>query len=101
MDTQRATKAFPTLQKRIVDVLVEQDPSGLFGTGAPNDEHDADVHAIISQLQRAKSESDVRSVLNDRLRGWIIESGKNVDEVCAQMAPAIWEAWREFKDQAG
>jgi hypothetical protein len=85
MDAKKAAAAYPTLEKLIARVLIERDPSGLYAMGAPHDEHDGDVH----------------SILVDRLCGWIVDAGKDVEDLCSGMAPAIWEAWREFKRAAG
>ena len=101
MDAKKAAAAYPTLEKLIARVLIEHDPSGLYAMGAPHDEHGGDVRAIIASLQRATSLADVHSILVDRLCGWIVNAGKDVDDLCSSMAPAIWEAWREFKRAAG
>ena len=45
--------------------------------------------------------ADVQSILVDRLCGWIVDAEKDVDDLCSSMAPAIWEAWCEFKRAAG
>jgi hypothetical protein len=101
MDPKKATAAYPALEKRVRNVLVEQDPSGLYAIGAPDDEHDEEVRRIISLLQRATSVADVREVLKDRLAPWILDAGKSVEDLCTKMAPPIWEAWCEFKLKAG
>ena len=101
MDSRKAVAAYPTLEKRVASVLIEHDPSGLYAMGAPHDEHDGDVRAIISALQRATSLADVRPILESTLGRWIRGAGKDVDVLCASMALPIWEAWCDFKSEAG
>lgn len=101
MDSRKTVAAYSTLEKRVGSVLIEHDPSGLYALGAPHDEHDGDVHAIISALQHATSVADVRPILESTLGSWIRDAGKDVDVLCATMAPPIWEAWRDFKSEVG
>jgi hypothetical protein len=101
MDPKKAATAYPALKRRIVEILIANDPSGLFGLGAPYDEHDRDVHIIISKLQGATGTSDVEIILEEVLGGWMDSAGEPVTGLCAAMAPDIWEAWQDFKNAAG
>ncbi len=101
MDARKAAAAYPALEARIRALLVEHDPSGLFEAGAPRDEHDREVHAIVSRLRRAADEDDVAAILADVLGGWIDGAAKNRAELCSRMAPHVWEAWRAFTSAAG
>lgn len=101
MDAERAAAAYPALEKRVIGILVAHDPSGLFALGAPRDEHDRDVHTIISALQGATSVTDVRAILERELAHWITGASKDVDELCREMAEPIWDAWCEFRSKAG
>ena len=101
MDSKKASIAYPVLERKVVDILVAHDPSGLYALGAPRDEHDRDVHAIISRLQHASGPADVEGILADVLRPWLEDAGKSTTEFCAVMAPGIWEAWQNFRKAAG
>ena len=101
MDSKKASIAYPVLERKVVDILVAHDPTGLYGLGAPRDEHDRDVHAIISRLQDALGQADVEGILADVLRPWLDGAGESTRELCAAMAPGIWEAWQNFRKAAG
>jgi hypothetical protein len=101
MDPDKATAAFPVLEERIRQTLVAHDPSGLFELGAPRDEHDGDVHTIISRLQRASDETEVPGILEDALGHWIGDRRRVQRKVCEAMAPEVWDAWSAFKVEAG
>jgi hypothetical protein len=101
MDPKKAATAYPARERRVVEILIAHDPSGLFALGAPRDEHDAEARAIISKLQRATGTADVEGILDDVLGGWIRSAGKPTTDLCAAMAPDIWEAWRNFRNAAG
>ena len=98
MDPKKAASAYSVLERRIVEILVAHDPSGLFALGAPHDEHDRDVHIIISKLRRAAGTSDVEIILEEVLGGWMNSAGKPTSQLCAAMAPDIWEAWQYFRN---
>jgi hypothetical protein len=101
MDSKKASIAYRALERQVVDIVIAHDPSGLYALGAPRDEHDGDVHAIISRLQRASGPTDVESILAEVLRPWLDGASKSTTELCAAMAPGIWEAWHEFRRAAG
>src|SRR5437773_10857366 len=101
MDPKKASVAYSRLEERVVDILVAHDPSGLFALGAPRDEHDREVHAIISKLQHATGPEDVEGILSAVLRPWVEGAGKSVAALCAATAPDIWEAWQKFREVAG
>src|SRR6266446_6811387 len=101
MDSKKASIAYPVLERKVVDIVVAHDPSGLYSLGDPRAEPDRDVHAIISRLKHASGLVDVEGILADVLRPWLEAAGKSTTESCAAMAPGIWEAWQNFRRAAG
>ena len=95
MKPEKAKRAYPELEESIRRAFQAHDPDGLFAMGAPADEHDTDIHAIISSLQHAAGAEDVAATLRHRFEG-----GDSVDRLTA-MAAEIWQAWRDFKRAAG
>ncbi len=100
MKPTEARAAFPRLLDEITEVLLRHDPSGLFSAGAPRDEHDDDIHRIVSLLQDTHGPDDVPGILESVMGDWIASSGDNPKEMCRAMAPAIWAAWKKFRDKA-
>ena len=101
MNPDEASSAFAVLEAEIRDVFRRHDPSGLFGMGAPADEHDSDVHRVISALQRVADPCGVSEVLQSVWREWIAARGQDPIRVCDAMAPEVWSAWRAFRRRAG
>jgi len=52
-------------------------------------------------LQDALGQADVEGILADVLRPWLDGAGESTRELCAAMAPGIWEAWQNFRKAAG
>ena len=68
MDPEKAKRAYPELDERVRQVFLEHDPDQLFALGAPTDEYDGDIHALISALRTATSVRDVESALDHLFR---------------------------------
>ena len=101
IEATRAAGAFPELLRTIRKVFYQHDPSGLFAVGAPEDEHDALIHMVISRLQYLRGSEEVAVVLEAELGGWIASNGKDPKDACSSMAPAIWSAWCVFREKVG
>ena len=98
MDKNKAAAAFPELIATLRDVLRQHDPSGLFALGCPEDEHDDDIHRILSLLQGAQGRGDVVNVLDSVLSGWVPEEERKA--TFEAMAPAVWAAWSAFLENS-
>lgn len=99
MDPAKAARAFPRLIAAMRTILHRHDPSGLFGMGAPEDEHDGSICRIISGLQLVRECNEVASILEAELGDWIADNGNDPEKVCQAMAPEVWEAWSTFQDR--
>lgn len=100
MDPKKARAAYPQLFNAIRAVIYRHDPSGLFALGAPKDEHDDDVHRIISRLQHVDSPDAVPEILDDVMGYWF-EENPDPKDFARAMAPPIWDAWCVFIEEAG
>ena len=98
MDKKKAAAALPLLVASLREVLQEHDPSGLFACHCPADEHDADIHRIISLLQRAAGPDDVAGIVESVMDGWRPKG--ECDAMWGAMAPAIWIAWSAFVESS-
>jgi hypothetical protein len=101
VDPEKARRAYPDLENSIRQIFLAQDPDRLFELGAPPDEHDGDIHRVISKLQYASEVSDLVHIL-EHCRIEAPEMGRQgSSDDWRGMAPAIWEAWLAFKQAAG
>lgn len=61
LNPDNAKSAYPELEESIRRVFQQHDPSGFFAMGAPKDERDDSIHAIIARLQYVRRRDGGRS----------------------------------------
>jgi hypothetical protein len=100
VNPERARQAYPALEDRIRKAFLDHDPDQLLALGAPTDEYDGDIHALISALTTATGVADVESIIETRYRDAPERGGLGSRETWQAMASQVWQAWVAFKRAA-
>ena len=80
------------LQAAVSEALRRADPLGLLEAGAPADEYDLEVNAILPPVSRAASVDEVTLILHERFVQGVGVEGAGDIETYRKPATDIWRA---------
>ena len=87
----RRTHVRPFAQ--LVRVLARQEPIGLVGMGAPDDEYEPEVGTILPRLGTVRSEGEVLDVVHEEFVRWFGPDVAGPREHYAGTASEVWRIW--------
>jgi len=80
-----------------VSRLVRQaDPIRLIAIGAPDDEYDVEIGAILPRLLEATSAGDVHQIVHEEFVRCFDGDIAGPPEIYAAMSEEIWQTWKRF-----
>jgi hypothetical protein len=79
-------------------ILNRHDPMALLAMGAPDDEYEPEVAAILPRLSRARGPADVEAIIADEFLRWFDE--RLPRETVSVVAADVWGAYVRFRDSA-
>jgi hypothetical protein len=90
-------REYRPLQNAVAAVIAKADPVNLLALGAPGDEYDGEVGAILPQLPRARNQDDVRSIIRGEFVRRFGEDVAGPPERYTEAAAAVWRALVESR----
>jgi hypothetical protein len=87
-------REFRPLRKAVAAAIAEADPINLLQLGAPGDEYDQEVVAILPGLKNATSEEDVCRIVRGEFARRFGEDIAGPPERYQEASAAIWRAMR-------
>jgi hypothetical protein len=88
-------REYRPLRSAVAAVIAQADPVNLLALGAPGDEYDGEVGAILPHLARARSEDDVRTIVRSEFVRRFGDEVAGPPERYRDAAAAIWRAVEE------
>jgi hypothetical protein len=90
-------REYRPLRNAVAAVIARADPVNLLALGAPGDEYDGEVGAILPQLPRAGNEADVLAIIRSEFVRRFGEDVAGPPERYTEAAAAVWLALRETR----
>jgi hypothetical protein len=90
-------REYRPLRNAVAAVIARADPVNLLALGAPGDEYDGEVGAILPQLPRAGSEADVLTIIRGEFVRRFGEDVAGPPERYNEAAAAVWLALLETR----
>lgn len=78
----------------VAEVIREWDPYGLLGMGAPADEFDSEISAVVAQIPRIHSAIDAAHAVS-RVFSSSFEPGRFSREACAEVGARLFQRLQE------
>lgn len=95
MADRAAAKMKKATYKRAIEavgaIVREWDPYGLIACGAPSDEFDSEIAAVVTQIPRIKSEKDAELALS-RVFSSAFEAKRFTHEACTEAGKKLFAA---------
>ena len=88
--------AYGALYTEVSRLMREADPIRLIAIGAPADEYDVEVRAILPRLREAKSSDDVQRIVHEEFVHWFSAEIAGPAAGYADVSKKIWEVWSKF-----
>ena len=85
-------REFRPLRKVVAAAIAKADPIGLLQLGAPGDEYDHEVAAILPELRNASSEEDVRRIIRKEFARRFGDDVAGPAERYTEASATIWRA---------
>lgn len=97
MKREEGQQRFRNLHATVSELLRQHDPLDLIASGAPNDEYEPEVSAIIPRLREARGNADVRALVHEEFVRWFDAETAGAPSRYEDLANRIWNAWVEFR----
>jgi hypothetical protein len=91
-------RKYKSLFERVSRLLFEIDPIGI-NFGSNKDEYDPEVGTILPRLESARSQDDVKTIVQEEFHRWFELDTSATPEHFDAMSKGIWEEWLRFKEQ--
>ena len=90
-------RAHARLFAAVARALRESDPMDLIAMGAPSDEYEPAVGAIIPRLASATSVDDVQNIVHEEFAQWFTSVDAGPPDRYRNAATAIWNAYQSHR----
>jgi hypothetical protein len=89
-------QAYGRLYTEVSRLVREADPIRLIAIGAPDDEYDVEIGAILPRLCEATSAGDVHRIVHEEFVRCFDADIAGPPEIYAAMSVEIWQTWGQF-----
>jgi hypothetical protein len=98
---QKVKREYGPLFATVSAALANADPMGLIIDGAPPDEYEPEVGAVLPRLREACCAHDVEQILWEEFVRWFSAEVAGSREKYRDISIVVWQPWQEYKAGAG
>jgi hypothetical protein len=89
-------QAYGRLYTEVSRLVRAADPIRLIAIGAPDDEYDVEIGAILPRLREATSAGDVHRIVHEEFVRCFDPDIAGPPEIYAAVSEEIWQTWERF-----